>query len=285
LALAMRGPYDDLLPRAPGGAWRGVALSLLAHGALFAALMWGVRWSTPATDIVAAELWAAVPQAAAPAPVVPPPAPAREPEVVRRPAPPTPAPNRDADIALEKAEKARIEKARADERTRQEKARQDKERQDKERQEKEARDKREKETKARAEVEKREKAAADAQLARQREQNLERMMGQLGSGGTPGARAASGPAAGPSSSYAGRIVAAIKPNIVFADTLPGNPAAEVEVRAGPSGTILGRTLIKSSGHADWDEAVLRAIDRTARLPPDTDGRVQPRMIITFRPRD
>jgi colicin import membrane protein len=79
-------------------------------------------------------------------------------------------------------------------------------------------------------------------------------------------------------------VQAIFPNIVFTDTLPGNPAAVVEVRAGPQGTIIGRRLVSSSGHRDWDEAVLRAVDRTGTLPRDVDGRVPPVITITFRPR-
>jgi colicin import membrane protein len=79
-------------------------------------------------------------------------------------------------------------------------------------------------------------------------------------------------------------VQAIFPNIVFTDTLPGNPAAVVEVRAGPNGTVIGRRLVSSSGHREWDEAVLRAIDRTGTLPRDADGRVPPVIEITFRPR-
>jgi len=35
----------------------------------------------------------------------------------------------------------------------------------------------------------------------------------------------------------------------------------VRLRVAPDGTILSRELIKSSGQADWDQAVLDAIDR------------------------
>jgi colicin import membrane protein len=31
--------------------------------------------------------------------------------------------------------------------------------------------------------------------------------------------------------------------------------------------------------------VLKAIDKTERLPRDTDGRVQPSLVIGFRPKD
>ena len=46
-----------------------------------------------------------------------------------------------------------------------------------------------------------------------------------------------------------------------------------------------RKLIKSSGVKSWDEAVLRAIDKTEVLPRDVDGRVVPEFLIAFRPRD
>ena len=91
------------------------------------------------------------------------------------------------------------------------------------------------------------------------------------------ARARTGTAArtaGPSATYAGRIKARILPNIVFSDTRRRQPAwPTVEVKAAPDGTIIGRRLLKSSGVPAWDEAVLRAIDKTEILPRDTDGRV------------
>jgi colicin import membrane protein len=36
---------------------------------------------------------------------------------------------------------------------------------------------------------------------------------------------------------------------------------------------------------EWDETVLRAIDRTEVLPRDVDGRVPSTMVIAFRPKD
>jgi colicin import membrane protein len=91
--------------------------------------------------------------------------------------------------------------------------------------------------------------------------------------------------AAPSDTYAGLLIAAVRPNIVFTERLAGNPAAEVEVTAEPDGRITGRRLSKSSGRRDWDEAVLRAIDRMRELPKDIDGRVPPKVVITFRPND
>jgi colicin import membrane protein len=66
----------------------------------------------------------------------------------------------------------------------------------------------------------------------------------------------------------------------------GNPLAVVEVRAAPRWHHRGqRKLIKSSGNKAWDEAVLRALDKTERLPRDVDGRVPSQFPIGFRPKD
>ncbi|MFY9511666.1 MAG: protein TolA, partial [Rubrivivax sp.] len=74
--------HDALLPRPPGGMAPGAALALLVHGALVGALALGVNWRMNAPEAISAELWAAVPQIAAPRAEEPLPAPA--------PAPPPP---------------------------------------------------------------------------------------------------------------------------------------------------------------------------------------------------
>ena len=138
-------------------------------------------------------------------------------------------------------------------------------------------------------------AVADAaRLARTealRAETLRRITGEAGAAGVPtgsGAPGSTGTAAksaGPSASYAGRIKARIRPNITFADEVSGNPLATVEVKVAPDGTIVGRRLTQSSGVRAWDEAVLRAIDKTEILPRDMDGRVPSSMLIDFRPRE
>ena len=95
--------------------------------------------------------------------------------------------------------------------------------------------------------------------------------------------------AGPSASYAGQISAKLKPNIVLLEEtrsqISGNPVAEVEVKASADGSITERKLTKSSGVKAWDDAVLSAIDKTAVLPRDTDGRVPPLLVIVSSMRD
>ena len=83
-------------------------------------------------------------------------------------------------------------------------------------------------------------------------------------------------------------MARIRPNVTFATdiaAITGNPGADVEVRSAPDGTILSRKLLQSSGVQAWDEAVLKAIDKTETLPRDIDGRVPGHLVFMFRPKD
>lgn len=248
-------------PEPPGGLGLGAGLALLAHGLLIAALALGVSWRTRPSEVTAsAELWAAVPQVAAPAPIEPQaPVP---PQPKPTPAPPPPAAvEREAQIATERAEKRR-----------QEQELEEKKRQDKLR-----------EQKLREEQQKKAAAAKAGQerLARLREENLARIRGLAGATGAPQATGSATHDAAPSATYAGRIKARIKPNIVLTSDVSGNPIAEVEVRCAPDGRIIGRRIAKSSGNALWDETVLRAIDRTEVLPRDVDGRVPATLLLVF----
>jgi colicin import membrane protein len=284
---------DALMPHPPGGTAQGAALSVLVHGGLVAALAWGVAWRAPPPVTVSAELWAAVPQQAAPpAEQTPPPAPAPAPlpppapPPAPAPAPAPPPPPKEADIALEKAKQQKAQQDKAAEKAEKaEKAARDKAL--KAEKDKADKDKAAKEKQAReAAQRKREEEAEEKRLAQQREENLKRMMGQIPTGsGAPGSRGTAAVDAAPSRSYAGLIVRAVKPNIVLTEVVTGNPEAVIEVRAAPTGTIIGRRLVKSSGSKEWDEAVLRAIDRTGSLPKDTDGRVPGTVEIVFRPKD
>lgn len=285
---------DALRPRPPGGMGRGAALALAVHVLLVMALAAAVNWRSQTPQTFSAELWAATPQVAAPRAIEstpltpPPPAPATPaPAPPPRPAPAVPVPAIDAQIAIDKArqaEKEKAERARA-EREKLERAKAERVKAEQEKAEREQ----QREAKAKADAkqrelqEQRDKQADDQRLAKQREENLKRMLGQAGATGAPGATGSALKDAAPSAGYAGKLIARIRPNILLTENVSGNPAADVEVRASPSGTILSRRLVKSSGNKDWDEAVLRAIDRTAELPRDTDGRVPSVLVITFTP--
>jgi colicin import membrane protein len=285
--------HDNLMPQRAGGMGRGTAMALLVHVGLLIALAFGVSWRSQTPAGVSAELWAAVPQIAAPQAVEPKPAPTPAPT----PAPPPPAPKvqeappppspTEAEIAIEK-EKAERKLREQQEREQQERLRKEQERKDQERKEQERLD-REKAEKLAAqkqrELEIKRAKEEEARVAKQREENLKRVLGQAAGTGAPNSPGTAAREAGPSASYAGKIVARVKPHIVWTDDVPGNPSADVEVRCAPDGTIIGRRILKSSGNKEWDDAVLRALDRTGELPKDTDGRVPSSMVIAFRPRE
>lgn len=266
----------EFAPPPPPGWGRALGLALLAHLLLVAALTWGITWRHEDSTLTAeAELWSAQVQQAAPAPQeAPPPPPAVAPAV-----PPPPAP-READIALER-EKKRIEqdKKKQEAEKAAEKAQAQKKAQAEQKRQEDQK-KREAQEQARA----REAAEAKREEAL-RQENLRRIQGLAGATGGETATGTATRSSGPSDSYAGRIRARIKPNIVFTDNVTGNPVTEVEVRMAADGTIVSHRITKPSGTKSWDEAVLRALDRTAVLPRDTDGRIHSPLILTFRPRD
>jgi len=287
---------DMFAPQQPPGMRSGLALAILAHVLLIIALTFSVNWKASEPEGVVAELWSALPQTAAPRPTPPEPRPA-PPVVEPKPAPPVvkpepaPPPRVDAQIAIERAAR---ERARREEAERAEAARQTelRKREDAKREDaKRAEAKRVEAERQRAAEQAEQKKLAEqakkdeARQAAIREANLRRMMSQAGSSDDPAAAGNAARTSGPSATYAGRIKARVKPNIVLTTSVAGNPAATVEVKVAPDGTIVGRKLVTGSGSATWDETVLRAIDKTEVLPKDTDGRVPPTIIITFRPND
>jgi colicin import membrane protein len=283
--------HDVLLPQPIGGNAPGAALALLVHVGLLLALTTAVNWRTKAPEVFSAELWASVPQVAAPIPPAPvaPVAPPPPPPAAR--AQPTQA---DADIAIEQARKRKVEedKKRADDLAAEAERKRvaDKKKADDEKQRLEDDKKRAEDEKKKAEEDKkkREQEAAETKadeerLARQREENLRRMMGQAGgAAGNAGGTGTATRNAAPTAAYTGKLIARIRPNIVYTGNAPASATAEVEVRAAPGGSIISRRLVKSSGFKEWDDAVLRAIDRTPSLPRDTDGRVPDQLTIAFR---
>lgn len=221
-----------------------------------------------------------------------------------------------AQLAQEKRAQEKAAKARAaQEKAAQEKAAQDKALKEKLAQEKLAQEKlaqeklaREKRDKQKAqEKTAQDKAAADknkaqakaqeiaaAKEAREakmldelRQQNMKRIAGMAGPGGNGDANATGKDleSATISPAYGGRIVARIKPNIVFTDDVVGNPRVEVEIRTSVSGNILSSRITQSSGVKAWDAAVLRAIEKTEVLPKDTNGIIPTSITIGFRPKD
>jgi colicin import membrane protein len=297
--------HMEFAPPPTGGRGRSMSFALFMHLLLLAALTWGVQWKTqPNTLSASAELWSAVPVEAAPAanepeptppqPVPPPePVKALEPKPAPKPTPPAPpkvdaeAERDAADIALKKEKEKKLQEkkeAELEKKKKLEKDKLEKEKLDKEKlKEKEKEKAKELEKKKKEEAKK--AAAEEKRTEALRNENLKRMQGMAGASGDENSKGTALKATGPSASYAGRIRARIKPNITFTEDVAGNPKAEVEVRTSPDGTIISRKLLSSSGNKAWDEAVLKAIDKTATLPRDEDGRVPPVLEISFRPKD
>ena len=229
-----------------------IALALAVHVLLAVVLSLGVRWQNRAPDVVQVELWQP-----------PPPAP---PEPVIEPAPPKPAPAPVAkpepriekpDIALKEPVKPKpkpkpeakpkpVAKPKPDE------------------------------TQAKlllAEALQREQQ----QFAAAQEQ--QRIKDKL-------ARDAAAARARALATWTDKISAKIRGNIVEPPDLKGNPEALFLVTQLPTGEVLQVTLVISSGHKGYDEAVYRAILKSSPLPkPDTPGLFERELKLTFRPRD
>ena len=313
--------YLEFAPPPPPGTGRSLGLALLVHFLLMVALTAGIQWKQDNSLSVEAELWAAIPMAAAPKPVEvepppPPPPPPPAPKEMVKP-PPAPTSNVDADIALakrkkqleedkkkqealeaerlkkellkkEEEKKAKLKEKEQKEKELKDKALKEKELKEKEKKEKERKEKELKDKEAKKLQEQKDVKPSPADIKKleaMRQENMKRIAGMAGATGDENATGTAQRSAGPSDSYGGRIRARVKPNITFTEDVASNASADVEVRCAPDGTIVGKKLIKSSGNAAWDNAVLKAIDKTEILPRDIDGRIHSPLVISFRPKD
>ena len=287
----------EFAPPPPPGLLRAFVLAVIAHLLLVLALTYGLRWQRE-TPVVAAEaeLWSALPVEAAPRVEPPPPAPLPPAPVVKAPPLPDPQVQRDAQIALEREREKREAAERRQAELEKERDRKRKLEAQRRRDEEVARlkqEKLEKQEQARLQAEAKRKddekkrrlqeQQQERKLAQLREENMRRMQGMAGTG-APSATGTAARASGPSASWAGRVVGRVRPNIVFTDDIAGNPEAVVTVRLAPDGTIVSKKITKSSGNKGWDDAVLRALDKTEVLPRDTDGRVPSGGELVFKPK-
>src|SRR3989344_1477117 len=261
---------DQFSPPRPPARLRAISLAVLVHVVLIGALTGGVNWKNSADQpAVEAELWAAVPQQAAPRAVEPPPPPpAPEPAEARPPAPPPPPPpppgrptsppnaKRNARSRRRKRASSNWSVKSANVSARKKSA---------------ATAWSRKRRNACKKKKKRKKSSAKSSWpSRRRPSRKSRRSWPKTS-----ARQKKPPSAKPM----------LRPNIVYPDAISGNPRAEVEVRLAPDGTIVGKRLVQASGNKAWDDAVLRALDKTETLPRDVDGRVPSSLTIGFRPQD
>ena len=277
------------------GSLRAFGLAVLAHLLLMAALTWGINWKhSDKAASFEAEIWTSVPQAVAPklveAPTPPPPPPAPPTPEVKPPPPPTP----NVDIALEQEKKRKLlQQQKEAENQKQEKlkaelqAKKDKELKEQKAKEELAKRKAAEDAKKLDTKEAEKKKLADAEAEKQRQANIRRAMGLAGATGSPDATGTAQRASGPSANYRGRLAALFKRNIVFAnpESIQGNPKAVVQVKVSSTGLIMSSKLSKSSGVPAWDDAVLRAVEKAERIPPDENGKIITDFPVEFGPKD
>lgn len=284
-------PYT--VPKEPGR-WRAITLAAVVHAALLVFFWIGIDWQSETPVAVKAEIWDMQAKEAAPLPPKPEPTPQPKPEpkpVVKETpkAEPVPPPIAKIDIALEK-EKKRKEQERKDKL-----AEEDKEKKQKQKAEQDKLDKLEKQL-ADKKIEQQKKADADKKRKQEaidaemrdkvRAEEMRRLTGAVGSGGT-GQAAKSQGSGRADGAYADKIRAKIRSNTIFIvpDGLSGNPSAEYDVELLPDGSLRGLRLRKSSGLNGFDEAVKRAIERSQPFPPDQSGSVPGRLTVVHKPKD
>lgn len=251
-AAAANAMFDE---RVDPGRITSFVLAAAMHLALFAVLMFGVRWQNRPPEAVMVELWNEPPPpvvqvepkpAPPPPPVVAKPEPViPKPEIVEKAPPPKPLPK------VVKAEpKPKAEPPKAPARPRDEEA----QRQIREQLQRE-------QTTIALERERqqiKDQQARDASVAQKRDYDA----------------------------YAGRIKAKIRGNIVLPQELKGNPEAIFDVVQLPTGEVLSVKLRKSSGHAGYDAAIERAVLKSSPLPrPDRPELFQRVLELKFRPLD
>jgi colicin import membrane protein len=256
-------------------------MALGVHVLFALLLVFGVSWQTQPPAPVMVDLWEALPSP----PPRPRPVPVNAPEPVKaapapKPVVKEPPPVKAPDIALEKkkAEAERLNKLQAT---------------------------RQAEEKARAEAARaaRDKQLADQkkreQLLRMEEEDLMRRMADEEAANAARqsqlaeARAAASKrqaaVAGVVGEYRDLISAKVRGNTRVPDNLKGNPEVRCMVKLLPTGEVKSVQVTKSSGNFAYDEAVVRAIEKSSPLPlpADRDARAAfvPELSFVHRPKE
>lgn len=309
--------YQPSTDEKPTNIW-AIGLSFFVHGALVAALFFGVQWKSEQAGGIPVDVYYGNPAASSP----PPPPPVTKPEPTRTiESKQTTKPDVeeekqliDPQIAIkdkenrEKEEKARLEKERLEkekldklkkqkieeeQKQQDEKARKDEE-EKKKREKKEAEERRAEEINKEVErdLKKVQKQSSDAARAAREEAIRAELEGTRGSpkgsmtGTSTGTQSAGGNAGNRGEDeYKDKIRGKIRGNITLPSGINGNPEAIFEVTQLPTGEILPPVkILKSSGHKGLDEAVERAILKSSPLPKPSDPALFQRTLkIPYRP--
>lgn len=297
-----------------------IVLSAVVHGALLAALFFGVQWKSEQAGGIPVDVYYGNPNAVTPPPPPPESKPEPAPKVEPTP-PPKPVvkveekPQIDPQIAIkdkekrEREEKERLEQEKLEklkkhklEEERKQKEQEDKEKARKDEEEKKAREKKEAEEhrlddikkEAEREAKREQKQRSDAARAAHEEAIRAELEGTKGSptgsktGTNSGTQSGGGNASNlGQSEYMDQIRRKIRGNITLPAGITGNPEAQFAVTQLPTGEILPPVVIKkSSGNKALDEAVERAILKSSPLPKPKNPKDFERTIrISYKPFD
>lgn len=266
----MTGSDHYRIPIEPGGS-SALILALLVHLVLVAFLWIGVSWQSHDHGGVEAEIWDTqyreAARKAAPEPEV-----AEEEETFK---PKSLQQDRiaKADIALKQKKKQAQQKA-----------------------EEEKQKKLEEKNRKKAEVEKKKKEAEDKRkrelaekkaLEKSRADELRRIAGTTGTGGSGKVVRSTGNNR-QDSSYGRLIAFKIRSNTVFVvpNNLDETILVEYAIELLPDGTLRGEPKrVRKSGLPGFDEAVLAAIYKSQPFPPDDSGRVPRTIFIEHYPKE
>lgn len=291
-------------------------LALVVHLALLVFLWIGVSWQSESGDTVEAEVWdikvrEAAPRAAGEQSELAAAEPA-ELQAQKESAPPAPAPavkqetsaakvTERPDIALEQEKKKAEKKAEQERKKAEAKQRADEARQQREEQarlKKEAADASRKQKEDAVAARKRAKALLDQEARRIAGGGSgggkgkgaggggTRTSGPTGTGGNGTAARSTGPGTA-DAAYIAQVRTRIKNNTSFnvSSSIKGNPPVIYEVELLPDGTLRNIRKTRSSGIPGFDEAILRAIEKSAPYPKDKTGRVPSKFVVTHKPKD
>ena len=273
------------------------ALALGVHALFVLLLVFGVSWQTEHPAPVMVDLWQSLPNAASQPVAVPHPEPAK-PAPAFKPEKPAPAPKPEAEEPPPKAPDIALEKKRAEtERLKKLKAIQeadDQARKDAAQAEadalKQARDKRQAEQKA-----EQKRQALLRQL--EADELKQSMANESAANAARAAKLAEAQAAGARQAalsqtigkYRDLISATVRGNTRLPDNLKGNPQVRCLVKLLPTGDVVSVRVTQSSGNPAYDEAVVRAIEKSSPLPLPTEREARaafvPELSFTHRPKE
>lgn len=273
------------IPKEPGKKF-AIFLAGLMHVLLILFLWIGIHWQSNEPVGVDAEIWDMNTRQAAPSSVSTVPA-------NRVESPPLEVKQKKIESSAKKIEQDReaeiateIATKRANKRDREKKNLENKRLEDQQKEEKlkEEADKKREEQKRKDDLLKEQKKI-DAIAKKQRDDNLRRLTSQV-SGMGDAVKSTGNNRVDPG--YAGKIAAKIKSNMVYVGSDNGfdNPTVDYKIDLFPDGSLRGTPhKIKSSGVPAFDEAVERAITKSAPYPADKSGNVPSTIPLTYRLKD